>query len=59
MQVANKAPDEELRLRALSELRILDTFPETAYDDITKIAAQVWWSSSRAGEPGGREPSVV
>ncbi len=41
MQVANKAPEEELRLRALSELRILDTMPETAYDDITEIAAHV------------------
>lgn len=41
MQAANKAPEEELRLRTLRELRILDTMPETAYDDITKIAAQV------------------
>ncbi len=40
MQAADKAPEEELRLCALRELRILDTMPETAYDDITEIAAQ-------------------
>ena len=34
-----KQEEEEQRLKALAEYRILGTKPETCYDDITKIAA--------------------
>ena len=34
-----KKEEEERRLKALAEYRILGTKPESCYDDITKIAA--------------------
>ena len=34
-----KKEEEEKRLKALAEYRILGTKPESCYDDITKIAA--------------------
>ena len=33
--------NEEQRVAALREYRILDTLPEQAYDDITRLAAQI------------------
>ena len=38
---ARKPNDEDDRLRALAEDRILGTQPEQCYDDITKIASLV------------------
>ena len=35
----SKKEEEERRLKALAEYRILGTKPESCYDDITKIAA--------------------
>jgi PAS domain S-box-containing protein len=40
--------DEIVRLAALQELEVLDTPPETAFDDIVQIAAQVCQTSSAA-----------
>ena len=39
---APKIRNEEERLRALAEYRILGTQPEQCYDDITKIASLTW-----------------
>ncbi|CAL2105551.1 Histidine kinase [Tenacibaculum sp. 190524A02b] len=41
MQVANIPENEEKRVEALKSFNILDTFPEEAYDNITKIAAEI------------------
>jgi PAS domain S-box-containing protein len=41
MKVAPKPDNEIERLAALSEAAILDTPPETAFDDLTKLAAQI------------------
>jgi PAS domain S-box-containing protein len=38
--------DEIIRLAALQDLEVLDTPPETAFDDVVQIAAQVCQSSS-------------
>ena len=37
--LVSKKEEEERRLKALAEYRILGTKPESCYDDITKIAA--------------------
>ena len=37
--LVSKKEEEEKRLKALAEYRILGTKPESCYDDITKIAA--------------------
>ncbi len=39
-----KAPlpdDEALRLNALNQYEILDTLPEAAFDDLTRLAAHI------------------
>ncbi len=41
MKSAPLAPNENLRLDALSRYEILDTFAEQEYDDLTHIAAQI------------------
>jgi serine phosphatase RsbU (regulator of sigma subunit)/anti-anti-sigma regulatory factor len=41
MSVVPRPEGERERLKALHELAILDTLPEEAYDDITRIAAQI------------------
>jgi PAS domain S-box-containing protein len=41
MESARKPPDEEARLAALRSYDILDTTPELAFDDITRIAAEI------------------
>lgn len=41
MKSAPRPEDEQQRLSALREYQILDTLPEPAYDDITRIAAQI------------------
>ncbi|GAA4450670.1 hypothetical protein GCM10023189_11640 [Nibrella saemangeumensis] len=41
MKYAAKPDNEAERLRALREYQILDTLPEEAYDDITRIAAEI------------------
>ena len=38
--LVSKKEEEERRLKALAEYRILGTKPESCYDDITKIAAK-------------------
>ena len=38
----NLHPEEQARLAALREYRILDTAPEKAFDDLTLIASQIW-----------------
>jgi len=37
----SKKEEEERRLKALAEYRILGTKPESCYDDITKIASSI------------------
>ena len=37
----SKSEEEEKRLKALAEYRILGTKPEACYDDITKIAPSI------------------
>ena len=39
--LVSKKEEEERRLKALAEYRILGTKPESCYDDITKIAASI------------------
>lgn len=41
MKSAPKPPNEQARLTALRDFEILDTLPEAAYDDITRIAAEI------------------
>jgi signal transduction histidine kinase len=41
MQPAPIPENEELRLKKLYELNILDTFEEKAFDDLTQLAAQI------------------
>ncbi len=41
MELPAKPVDEQARLAALREYDILDTLPESAYDDIARIAAQI------------------
>jgi PAS domain S-box-containing protein len=41
MDSAKKPPNEKERLEALDALNILDTLPETDYDEITLLAAQI------------------
>ena len=38
---AHKPADEATRLAALRELRVLDTLPESTYDDIVLLASQI------------------
>jgi PAS domain S-box-containing protein len=40
--------DEAVRLAALQDLHVLDTPPETAFDDVVRIAAQVCQTSAAA-----------
>jgi len=39
LNLVSKKEEEERRLKALAEYRILGTKPESCYNDITKIAA--------------------
>lgn len=41
MEIAKLPPDEDERLSALEAFDILDTLPEPAYDDMTRIASQI------------------
>ncbi|HYO53375.1 GAF domain-containing sensor histidine kinase [Archangium sp.] len=41
MKVAPPHPQEEARLAALDTLEILDTLPETGFDDLTRLASQL------------------
>jgi signal transduction histidine kinase/DNA-binding response OmpR family regulator len=41
MQVAPLPENEALRLQALSRCEVLDTPPEAAFDDLTRLAAQI------------------
>jgi serine phosphatase RsbU (regulator of sigma subunit)/ABC-type transporter Mla MlaB component len=41
LEIATLPPDEEDRLSALDTFDILDTLPEPAYDDMTRIASQI------------------
>ncbi|MBE9179611.1 PAS domain S-box protein [Oculatella sp. LEGE 06141] len=41
MSPAQLPPNETARLAALHQCRILDTSPETSYDDITRLATQI------------------
>ena len=41
MQAAKKPENEEARLQSLHEYQIMDTAPEVAFDDITKLAAYI------------------
>ena len=61
------SPDETLRLKALREYAIMDTEPEEAFDELTRLAAQICevpvstisfieadrqWYKSKVGMPG-------
>jgi len=41
MQIAPLPENEALRLQALSRCEVLDTAPEAAFDDLTRLAAQI------------------
>ena len=41
MKTADKHPQEELRLKSLNSLSILDTFPEKDFDELVEIASQI------------------
>ncbi|MGB0578852.1 MAG: sensor histidine kinase [Limisphaerales bacterium] len=41
MKIAPKPEDEEERIASLESYEVLDTLPEQAYDDLTKLAAEI------------------
>jgi signal transduction histidine kinase/ActR/RegA family two-component response regulator len=41
MKIAAIPPDEAERIKALKEFQILDTLPEMAFDDLTKLASYI------------------